>query len=195
MKHRPALAAPAIVRSGTRFWPLVMAYGLFGFGYVITATFIVSMVRSSPNARSIEPFVWLVVGRVSPFPSVAVWSAVARRAGALKVLSAACLLEAIGVAMSVVSDSIGGLFVSAVLLGLHLHGNNSVGNDCSATMLVGSPQRSLALMTAAFGLGQVIGPVAAGYGFELTGSFYLPTLAAAAALCISAVLTAFFVRR
>jgi hypothetical protein len=51
------------------------------------------------------------------------------------------------------------------------------------------------LMTAAFGLGQVIGPVAAGYGFELTGSFYLPTLAAAAALCISAVLVAFFVRR
>jgi len=59
------------------------------------------------------------------------------------------------------------------------------------TMLVGSPQRSLALMTAAFGLGQVIGPVAAGYGFELTGSFYLPTLAAAAALCISAVLDGF----
>jgi len=68
-EHRPALAAPAIVRSGTRFWPLVMAYGLFGFGYVITATFIVSMVRSSPNARSIEPFVWLVVG-VFAIPSV-----------------------------------------------------------------------------------------------------------------------------
>jgi predicted MFS family arabinose efflux permease len=193
-EHRPAVAAPAIVRSGTRFWPLVMAYGLFGFGYVITATFIVSMVRASPNARSIEPFVWLVVGLFA-IPSVAVWSAAARRAGALKALSAACLLEAIGVAMSVVSDSIGGLFVSAVLLGCTFMGITALGMIAARTMFVGSPQRSLALMTAAFGLGQVIGPVAAGYGFELTGSFYLPTLAAAAALCISAVLTAFFVRR
>jgi hypothetical protein len=105
------------------------------------------------------------------------------------------LLEAIGVAMSVVFDSIGGLFVAAALLGCTFMGITALGMIAARTMLVGSPQRSLALMTAAFGLGQVIGPVAAGYGFELTGSFYLPTLAAAAALCISAVLVAFFVRR
>jgi MFS family permease len=55
------------------FWPLIAAYGLFGFGYVITATFIVAMVRSLPDAQMIEPFVWLVVG-IFAIPSVAAWS-------------------------------------------------------------------------------------------------------------------------
>ena len=63
-----------------RIWPLVIAYGLFGFRYVITATFIVAIVRGSPEIRSIEPFVWLVVGLVA-IPSVAAWSLLARRYG------------------------------------------------------------------------------------------------------------------
>jgi cyanate permease len=43
-------------------------------------------------------------------------------------------------------------------------------------------------MTAAFGLGQAIGPVAAGYGFDLTGSFLVPSLVAAIGLCIAMAL-------
>ena len=43
-------------------------------------------------------------------------------------------------------------------------------------------------MTAAFGLGQMIGPSFAGYAYALTGSFRAPSLAAAAALVIAAAL-------
>ncbi len=39
------------------------------------------------------------------------------------------------------------------------------------------------------GLGQIVGPIVAGYGFDLTGSFPVSSLVAAAGLCIGAALT------
>jgi len=45
-------------------------------------------------------------------------------------------------------------------------------------------------MTAAFGLGQIVGPVFAGAAHDLTGSFTAPSLAAAGALLLAALLAA-----
>ena len=45
-----------------------------------------------------------------------------------------------------------------------------------------SPRKALALMTAAFGIGQIIGPLVAGWLADRTGSFSAPTLIAAAVL-------------
>lgn len=47
-----------------------------------------------------------------------------------------------------------------------------------------SPRKALALMTAAFGIGQIIGPVVAGWLAQRTGSFAAPTLIAAAVLFV-----------
>jgi hypothetical protein len=53
---------------------LVLAYGLFGFGYVITATFISTIARATPALQAVEPLVWLVVG-LAAIPSVGLWVA------------------------------------------------------------------------------------------------------------------------
>jgi predicted MFS family arabinose efflux permease len=59
----------------------------------------------------------------------------------------------------------------------------------------GDPRQSLALMTAAFGLGQMIGPSFAGFAFHYTGSFRAPSLAAALALVVAAALVGLPLRR
>jgi predicted MFS family arabinose efflux permease len=166
---------------------LIIAYGLFGFGYVITATFIVAIVRASPVARPLEFVVWLVLG-LSAIPSVAAWSAIARHVGVLRAFALACLVEAIGVLASVIWLNVAGLLIAAAFLGGTFMGITALGLIAARSLAQGNARRALAGMTAAFGFGQAIGPVAAGYGFDLTGSFLLPSLIAAFGLCVAMTL-------
>jgi len=166
---------------------LIVAYGLFGFGYVITATFISTIVRSSPSLHPLEPVVWLVVG-LAAAPSVALWGKIGGRVGNDVSFAVACLVEAVGVALSVLSTNGSAVILSAVLLGGTIMGVTALGLVHARQLSSGDPRRTLALMTASFGLGQMIGPTFAGYAFDLTGSFRAPSLAAAAALVIAAVL-------
>jgi predicted MFS family arabinose efflux permease len=167
---------------------LVVAYGLYGFGYVITATFLVGLVRLTPDMRAIEPVVWLLVG-LSAAPSIAPWNRLARRIGVFRAFAVACLVEAAGVAASVLWPSIGGAILAAVLLGGTFVAITALGVAGARKLSAADPRRVIALITASFGLGQIVGPAFAGYLHDLSGSFLAPTLAAAAALVIAAALT------
>ena len=123
-------------------------------------------------------------------PSVAVWTFVGRRFGIIRAFAAACVVEAVGVVASVLWISVPGVLVAAAFLGGTFMGITALGLMAARALSGEHPRRALAVMTAAFGLGQVIGPVVAGYGFDLTGNFVGPSLLAAGALCFSAVLAA-----
>ena len=179
----PAVARGA--RTDRRLAALIAAYGLFGFGYVITATFISTMVRLSPDIRSIESVVWLVVG-LAAVPSVALWTWIGRRWGIHRSFALACLVEGVGVAMSVLASSAAAVLASAALLGGTFMGITALGLIHARALSAGDPRRSLALMTAAFGLGQMVGPTIAGFAFDLTNSFLVASLAASAALFVAA---------
>lgn len=176
-------AAPA------RLWPLVTAYGLFGFGYVITATFIVAIVRQSPQSAAMEPLVWLVVG-LTAIPSVALWSWLGRRYGTIRMFALACVVEAVGIVLAVLWADAAGSLLAAIFLGGTFMAITALGLIIARELSPADPRRALALMTAAFGFGQILGPLVAGYGFDLTGSFLIPSFLAAAGLCLGGVLTA-----
>lgn len=183
-------AAPARAagdKGDGRMRRLVLAYGLFGFGYVITATFISTIARAAPALRGLDFLIWFAVG-LAAVPSVVAWVAIGRRLGNEASYALANLIEAAGVALSVLDKSLAGLILAALLLGGTIMGITALGLMEVRLLAKGDPRRALALMTAAFGLGQVIGPSFAGYAYQLTGSFRAPSLAAAAALVVAAAL-------
>ena len=188
-----AQAAPTAAGGATESAPglrrLVVAYGLFGFGYVVTATFLVAIVRADPMGRAAEPFVWGLVGCAAA-PSVWLWSRLGAWLGAAPAFALACLIEAVGVASSVLWPGMGGAALAAVLLGGTFVGITALGLAEARRLASARPARSLAVMTASFGLGQTVGPLIAGTLAGWTGGYTVASLLAALALVLAALLAA-----
>ena len=185
-ERAPQPVVPAA--AGRGLLALIIAYGLFGFGYVITATFISQMVRTTPEVAALEEVVWVVVG-LSAAPSVALWVWLDRRLGNCTAFALACLVEGAGIAASVFESSAAAVLVAAAVLGGTFMGITALGLITAQRLSTGGSTRPLALMTASFGLGQMIGPTFAGYAYRIGDSFQVPTLTAAAALLVAAALT------
>ena len=184
----PIAARPPRSRLSAAFVALAAAYFLFGFGYIITATFIVDIVRGSPAIRPLEPYVWVLVG-LSAAPSVVLWGALGRRLGILRAFAVASLVEAAGVAASVLWLQTLGVVVAAVFLGGTFMGLTALGLMGARETGEGDPRGRIALMTASFSVGQILGPTFAGFAYDATGSLAMPSLVAVAALVLAAVLS------
>jgi predicted MFS family arabinose efflux permease len=169
------------------FLPLALAYGLFGFGYIITATFIVAMVRGSPAIAGLEPYIWVMFG-VSAAPSVALWTALGTRWGIRRAYATAAFVEAIGVALSALWLAPATVIAAAVFVGGTFMGLTALGL-LAAREGGGDPRGRIALVTAVFSAGQIVGPAFAGYLYDRTGDLAVSLWTAAAALVIAGGLT------
>jgi predicted MFS family arabinose efflux permease len=169
------------------FAPLAVAYFLFGFGYIITATFIVAQVRGTPAIAALEAYVWVVVG-LAAAPSVALWTGLAAQLGVRRTFAICALVEALGVAITALWVTGTTVIVAGILVGGTFMGLTALGL-IAAREGSGDPRRRIALMTASFSAGQILGPTFAGYLYDRTGSLSAPSLAAAAGLVVAGVLT------
>ncbi len=171
--------------------PLVkvtIAYGMFGFGYIVTATFLVAIVRQGGGSRTFEAMVWMVTG-LAGMPSVWLWQKIAGRTGLYVAYALASLVEAVGVTASVamslpIGPLLGGFFLGSTFIAI-----TALGLQAGRVLSPQAPRRAFALMTASFGIGQLIGPLVAGVLAERSGgSFFVPSIAAAIVLVISAAI-------
>lgn len=166
---------------------LILCHGLFGFGYVVSATFIVAAVRASPELRVLDGGVWLVVG-LAAIPSISAWNRAAQRFGVLPAYALACFAAAIGVGVDGLWQTPAGVLLAAMLLGGTFMGITALGFVAARALAPQQQGRSSALMTASFGVGQIAGPLVAGLLLDATGRFVLPSIIAAAALIMAAAI-------
>lgn len=162
------------------FAPLLVTYALEGLGYSVFATFIVAIVKSRPGMEAIGDWVWVMVG-LAGVPSILFWSWTAERIGFGVALVLAYLAQIAGVLLPALSGAGWAALVAAVLFG---------GTFMAISALTvplgrhGMGGRGFAVLTAGFGLGQMIGPLMAGYLAAGTGAYEPALLASAAALAL-----------
>lgn len=167
------------------FW-LTLLYGVPGFGYIITATFLPVIARHAlPVGSSWPDLFWPMFGA-----ALMVGALLAARLPVhwdnRRLLAGCYVLQACGIALGIVWPTAGGFSLGSILIGLpftaitlfamrearRLRGDNAAG-------LMG-------YATAAYGVGQIVGPLVAAPIAAHTGSFSLALWLAAAALLLGA---------
>ncbi|WP_175735927.1 YbfB/YjiJ family MFS transporter [Burkholderia ambifaria] len=165
---------------------LVVLYGMPGFGYIITATFLPVIARAALPAGSPWPdLFWPMFGAALIVGAIAA----ARLPGHWDnrlLLAAGCATQALGIAAGIVWPNAAGFSVGSALLGLpftaitlfamrearRLHGERAAG-------LMG-------YATASYGVGQILGPLVAAPLTARFGSFSPALWVAAGALLVGA---------
>jgi predicted MFS family arabinose efflux permease len=132
--------------------------------------------------------VWMVAG-LAGFPSTWLWQKIAARIGLYAAYALACFIEVVGVTASVAIGGRTGPLLGGLLLGGTFIAITAFGLQAARQQAPSAPRRIFALMTAAFGLGQIIGPVAAGFLAQMSGDFFLASITAAIVLVVSGAIT------
>ncbi|HYF57664.1 MAG TPA: YbfB/YjiJ family MFS transporter [Burkholderiaceae bacterium] len=195
----PLPSAPAPAPSAPKaFAAAVVAYGLFGLGYVIHATYLPAMVRAAGYPPAAAHWIWVLVGAAA-IACTGPWLAFARRRGAR---AAVIGCYAVAGATALLPMLAGGSIVAAAIAGIGLGATlTSVTGIALPLARVLDPARgagAIGLMTAAFGAGQIVGPVAAAYLAEASAAagggvfesrpFAAPSLLACVVLLAAAAL-------
>ncbi len=186
------VAAQAATPFSRPLWRVIVGYGAFGFGYVVTATFIVAMgeeaVTSAPaTLKGSANQIWLVTGAAA-VPSVWLWQQLAGRWALAPTLALAYVVEASGVMIAALGNSHWQLLLGGALLGGTFAGITALGLSLAQRLAPQQSGRAVGVMTAFFAVGQLVGPSIAARLAEFGGSFVLPSIVAAALLIVAALL-------
>jgi len=166
---------------------LVICYGVFGFGYIIPATFIPAMAREIIHEGSLFGWAWPVFGAAAAASTLAV-GVLLRWIRNRPLWVASQLAMAVGVSLPVVWPGIAGLLLAAVFVGGTFMVVTMTGMR-EAREVAGPDAPSLmAAMTAAFALGQVAGPLTVSILAAGRGGYSQALLLASALLAASAFL-------
>ncbi|MGC8805984.1 MAG: YbfB/YjiJ family MFS transporter [Thiomonas sp.] len=162
-------AAPAPPRR----WMLLMTamYFCAGFGYVISATFIVAILDKLPLLAGKGGWVWVVVG-VAAAPSSFVWDRIARAWGEIGALLLAFALQTVSIVLPAITANVALNLLSAVLYGGTFVGIVSLTLTLIGRRFPANPAKAMARLTLSYGVSQMAAPAIAGTLAARTGSYH-----------------------
>lgn len=182
---RPQTGAPRD-KAGSAYLILLISYFLEGFGYIIGTTFLVALVKTTTASTTLANASWIVTGAAAAV-SAPLWR-IAARSDYLRMLIAAFLLQGVGVLLPALSSAplmvlsggllLGGTFMGIVVLSLQY--GVSLSDKPSA--------HTVAILTAVYGVGQIIGPFVAGVTAKGGAGFGLSFIISSLSLFLGALL-------
>jgi len=165
---------------------LILVYGLAGFGYIITATYLPLLVRTA--LAYVDPLhIWAMFG-LGAAPSCFLWHTLHVRWGTSRSLTVNLLVQAAGVVLAIMHTP-AAYIMSALLVGGTFMGTVTIAMPAARKVAAKVRFNILATMTASYGVGQIIGPLIAGALYGRTQSFDASLVLAATALLIAAGLS------
>ncbi|MDR6494819.1 YbfB/YjiJ family MFS transporter [Paraburkholderia sp. 22099] len=166
------------------FW-LILLYGVPGFGYIITATFLPVIARHALPGSSWPDLFWpmfgaaLMVGALLAARLPVHWDN--------RTLLAGCyVLQALGIALGIVWPTAGGFSLGSILIGLPFTAITLFAMREARRLRGDDAAGLMGYATAAYGVGQIVGPLVAAPIAERTGSFSPALWLAAGALLLGA---------
>ena len=175
-------------------WPVaiyLLAYFLFGAGYIAYMTFMIAYVRDGGGGAAAQSLFWSLIG-VSAFVTPWIWRRVlALNRGGLP-MTIILGVNALGASLPIFGHSPLLLAVSALVFGVAFFA--VVGSTTAFVRFNYPPSEwpsGIAAMTIAFGIGQTLGPIAVGAITDALGSLSYALNVSAALLALGAILAAF----
>ncbi|HUH41377.1 MAG TPA: YbfB/YjiJ family MFS transporter [Castellaniella sp.] len=155
----PATHAASAQRPPGLHWGLIWCYGVYGFGYILPATFLPAQARLLVPDPLLFSLAWPIFG-VSSAASTLIASRLLRRYTRRQVWAGAQIMMAIGVLMPVWVHNLTAILIAAVCVGSAFMVITMVGlQEAQATVASISAKTQIAAMTASFALGQLVGPL------------------------------------
>lgn len=164
---------------------LIVIYGLAGFGYIVTATYLPLLVGSA--LASVDPVhIWAVFG-LAAVPSCFIWHAAHERWGTRRGLMGNLVVQGIGVALPLLHTPVA-YIASALLVGGTCMGTVTIAIPAARRLAASVRFNIIAIMTASYGVGQIVGPLMASALYAETASFDASLMVAALALLVGGAL-------
>jgi predicted MFS family arabinose efflux permease len=188
-QSRHGAALPGRVEIGL----LTFAYGLAGFGYIITATFLPVIARAAlPGSSGLDLF-WPLFGfgiMLGALVATKIPADFDRR----RLLAACYFMQALGISIPLLSASLAGFALGSLLLGLPFTAITFFAMQEVRRLRPAASASFMGLLTAMYGLGQIIGPPLVALMLRRSSStsqgFTLSLVIAAASLMVGAAVYA-----
>jgi MFS family permease len=133
---------------------LSVSYFLEGAGYIVAGTFLVAAI-SATGPSWLSSSVWIIVGAAA-VPSCAAWTWLSRSVSRPTLITGALLLQAVGIALPALTGAVPAALAAAVLFGATFIGITTLSLAAGRHLRV---PRAVAILTAGYGIGQVLGPL------------------------------------
>jgi len=166
---------------------LLVAYFCAGYGYVISATFIVDIVERQDALAGAGQWVFMVVG-LAAMPASIIWDRIARSVGYLKALMLAYGVQIIGIILPALTDTLWGAILSALLYGGTFIGCVSLVLTMAGRFYPTKPAKLMGKMTLSYGVAQIVAPALTGMLAQDSGNYDLGLYLAGGFIALGTVL-------